>query len=249
MNRIVLSVGLIAAVAAWGPARAAADELADVEKLVAEKNKEIRSARFKIKTVTEMVTEGFESRGQSEGNVEYVLKDGKWYSRAESKDRSEQKMGDQSNKMEGTSLSVCDGEFIWMMSDMNGQKSVTKSKATSDPIVVENPIGMMREQHNLKLMPEESVDGAACYVIEATSKQQGEMAGKMVQYFRKADGFTVKVVSFSPDGKPMMTMSCTDIELNPKIDPDRFKFEPPAGVQVMDLTQQAAEPQGEPEQP
>jgi outer membrane lipoprotein-sorting protein len=44
------------------------------------------------------------------------------------------------------------------------------------------------------------------------------------------------MVANGPDGKPMTTMTYTDIKINPDIPADRFVFKAPEGVQVQDMS-------------
>jgi outer membrane lipoprotein-sorting protein len=44
------------------------------------------------------------------------------------------------------------------------------------------------------------------------------------------------MVTYTPDGKPMNTMTYSDIKINDKISPDRFVFKAPPGVEVQDLS-------------
>lgn len=240
MLKRLIPFGLIAALVAGGTAAASADELADVEKLLTEKYRELKSMRMKLKTVMDMSMEGYETRGESVSTMEWVRKDGKWYSRTETRDKSTTKIADEVQSSESSGLMVCDGEHVYSFSETDGQKHCTRTRAEPDADWNRNPITMMRENHDLKLLPEESIDGTACYVIEARPKsgsQQAGLGGRSVQYFRKSDGLMIKMVSYTPDDKPLLTMTCSDLEVNVDIDPSRFKFVPPAGVQVIDLTQ------------
>lgn len=238
-----LGIRLAAVVAALGVTVCWADDLAKIEKEIVEKSKAIRSAKFKFKTVMDMRMEGFENTGTGEGWTEYVVRDGKWFSRSESKDSTTTKMGDHETKTESTTLAISDGEFMYTLTDQNGQKMATKSRAQS-PDAELNPFAMLRESHELKRLPDEKLDGDDCYVIEATPKGDSGMVGggRMVQHFRKADGFAIRSVSYGPDDKPMITMTVTDIQVDIDIDPLRFKFEVPAGVEVMDMTGRTDEP-------
>ena len=54
--------------------------------------------------------------------------------------------------------------------------------------------------------------------------------------FHKESGQMIKMIAYSPDGKPMATTTFSDIKINPKISPDRFVFKAPPGVTVQDMT-------------
>jgi outer membrane lipoprotein-sorting protein len=221
---------------AWGLAlTAAADDLAQVEKAIAEAYGKVRSCRGKMASEVNMETPGFSMKSTTTGAYEFARKDGKFYSRSENKESGETKVGDQVTKTEGSTLSIVDPEYVYSLSEQNGVKTANKMKLQQN--MDEQPLAAMRKTHEIKLLPEETVNGAACYVIEATPKEPGMAAvqGKLVQYFTKEHGFAVKSVSFGPDGKPTFTMTFTDLEFNVDISPDRFKFVAPEGVTVEEV--------------
>ncbi|MCB9849933.1 MAG: outer membrane lipoprotein carrier protein LolA [Phycisphaerales bacterium] len=130
-------------------------------------------------------------------------------------------------------LVVCDGDFTWQLADMMGQKNVVKTKA--DTAIT--PWGTLRDTHDLKVLDDEKVDGADCYVVEAKAKQGEQMqANRIVFYCRKDLGATVKQIAYMDDNTPANTMTFTDIKLNPDLPEEHFKFEVPAGVNVIDQT-------------
>ena len=59
---------------------------------------------------------------------------------------------------------------------------------------------------------------------------------KMVISIEQERGVPLKWEMFSKGDKPMITVDIGDYKLNEQIDPARFKFTAPEGVQVMDMT-------------
>jgi outer membrane lipoprotein-sorting protein len=57
-------------------------------------------------------------------------------------------------------------------------------------------------------------------------------------YYSQEHGVPVKSVMYGPDGKPITTMTFSDYKFDVKIDPQRFVFKAPEGVQVIDQTAQ-----------
>lgn len=88
---------------------------------------------------------------------------------------------------------------------------------------------MKRGIGELKVLPDSSSDGRAAWVIEATPKPDQAGQGKTVVHYDKESGQMIKMVAYSPDGKPMTTMTFSDIKVNDKISPDRFVFKAPPG--------------------
>lgn len=221
------------------PSIALADELATVQKSIVENFRKLKSVRCKTKSVIEMSAEGFKQNSTGEGVMELVRRDGKMFLRQETKESGSTEMAGQSQKTEGTNLMISDGDIIWTLTESNGQKNATKMKATADWDI--DPFEAGKEHFEYKLMPEEKVDGVDCYVMEMKSKSPDAASqGRALQYITKDHGFTVKQVTFDPTNKPISTVTMTGVEYNVDINPDRFKFTPPAGVEVMDMTSMQA---------
>ncbi|MCP4246834.1 MAG: outer membrane lipoprotein-sorting protein [bacterium] len=135
---------------------------------------------------------------------------------------------------------VCDGKDMYVLSDTSGQKSAIKHKA--DPRAAGAPAMMfegLRDQYNLKVLADESVNGQSCYVIEGKAKHVGEDGGnpmvRYVTYVSKEMGVAVKGIGYDADGKTMSASDTTDIKINVPISPERFEFVAPEGVTVVDM--------------
>lgn len=215
------------AVAAFG------DTLEEVEKKVIAAARKVTSVQGKMTTKMEMMAPGYETVSDTKGTVAYVRKGEKTLYRMQMETSSKTKMGDQEMKQESTSLMICDGEIIYTLSDTAGQKTVTKIKATPEELGFK----AMRANADLKLLPDDKVDDKPVYVIESTPKGQSG-AGKTLSYYQQDTGFMVKSVSFSPDGRPLSTTMFTDLKFDEKLSADQFEFKVPAGVQVIDMTEQ-----------
>jgi outer membrane lipoprotein-sorting protein len=234
----MLRVARIAAVLALGVliAPAWADEVDDVMKKVAEAAKKLKSFSCKMETKTSMEMGGGNfTRSEMTGTTEVVRRGEKTYMRTEIKGETLMNFGGQEQKMDSKSLIVSDGEFTWTESEAMGQKNVIKTKA--EEAAPEAQIEALRKDHNVKLLPEQKVDGNECYVLEATPKQPS-MGGptRMVMMMCKKTGLTLKTVGYDGDGKEMMTVLMKDVKIDPDLSADRFKYSPPSGVEVMDMT-------------
>lgn len=206
------------------------ETLETVEKKIIAKWSKLKSMSAKMT----MEMKGPAMSGKSDGTVEYLQQDGLELFRIEMK--MEQAMGDQ--KREISASTICDGKFVYTTSDMMGQKYVMKQKPDAMQV---SPGGKLmfeslKKNSELKLLPDKKVDGKAAFVIEASPKAAGGQPSKL--FFAQDTGMMLKMVALDPEGNPAMTMSYTDVKLNPKLDPDRFVFKAPEGVQVMDMTGQ-----------
>ncbi len=226
------------AVGLCGAAAVAEDDLAAVEKKIqtAWEHQKSMSAKLTMSTHMEMGTMVID--GSGEGTVEFLRADGKVRVRTEMRMTSTQKMGDQDHKAEQTMLNIVDGDVMYTLTETMGQKSATKAK--TDPKMSGDPAAVFEElhkSHQMKLLPEETVDGAKVYVISATPNEKGPAGGgRMVFYFHQEAGVVVKMQVFGEGEKPMTTVSYGDVKRDPKIDAERFKFTAPEGVQVIDQT-------------
>ena len=185
---------------------------------------------------TDMSQEGMVVKTDSTSTMKYMKRDGKMLSRTETKSSMMYKMGEMEQKTDSQSLIVVDGEHMWSLTDTQGQKNATKTKVSEAQQQTDPTVGW--EHFNVKLLPEEKVDGKACWAIEMTPKQ-GEahaMNNRTVSYYDKETGLPLKTIGFDDKGKEVTTITISDIKINEKIDPKLFKFEAPAGVEVHDAT-------------
>jgi outer membrane lipoprotein-sorting protein len=150
-----------------------------------------------------------------------------------------QSFGGQENKTEMSVTMICDGDSMYTLSTQMGQTMATKQKPDASlggdlKKYFEDIIA----KHNVKVLPDEKIDGEACFVIEATPKDPAAAASiaKTIMYFRKDIGINVKMVGMDKDGKEVFSNISSDFKINSDIAADRFVFKAPEGVQVMDMT-------------
>ncbi len=235
-----VSASLVLAIASLS---VAADDLATVEKKIKEDWAKHKSMTAKFSMTSQTSTPQFSSNSKTEGTVEWARKGGKLYSRSDLKTDATTKFNDQETKMNSTILAITDGEYSYTMSETGGQKRNTR--APFDSKMMDNPLAMLeaaKSSSDVKLLPEETLDGKKVYVIEVTPKEKTEMPGmpgKMVYYFLKDDGLGVKTVTFDQGGKALGTMVFTDVKFDVDIKPDRFKV--PEGVKWEDQKPMAPE--------
>ena len=254
--------GLLATVALvlLGCSVAVADELADIEKKLQESFAKVKSYTAKTKSMMDLTYgPNHTEKSEDKGTYEWIRRDGRVQFRFEFvSDRVATEDGKQT-KSKTKTLGVCDGEHMYMLSEDAGKKTVIKSKAM-DPSDYETKtlLAQLRESHTIKVLPEEKVDGADCFVLELKQKpEEGTPpGGRSLMYFRKDLGMSVKGVAYDADGKIIHSNVSTDIKLNPDISADRFEFKVPPDAEFIDATKFEQSPEGEqpppeeePEQP
>lgn len=253
MVTVCLMAGVIlcAAPIAW------ADTLEEVENKIAEAMKKHKSLITKSKYKQDMKLEGMEIKSESEVLSEQRnLGEEGFLSRVEAKARSVRKMQDQPEvKEESTMLMIRDRAHQYTYSETGEVKHAMKTRASKDdtnPFDVKAHFKIMRENWTMKLLPEESVDGKSCYVIEATPNAGGptqEVLSRIVTWYDKRTGVSLKNVTYDKAGRETTTTVTTEVKIDSDIPDDRFVFKTPPGVTLIDmdaLTQQPADTQEEP---
>jgi len=222
-------------------APAAADTLEEAEKKLVEAYGKLKSYTATFKATQDMEMGGMRVKSVSQGTTEWLRRGEKVLYRVDVKNVMERGGDEPADKMETSATMIVEGDVAHTLSEAMGQKQAMKMKA--EPAMVGDPkarFEALRKDWTLKLLPDEKVDGADCYVVEATPKEgsAGGPLARQVTCFRKDMGVDVKSVGFDATGKQLMTSTVSDLKLNAEIKPERFEFKAPEGVQVMDMTKQ-----------
>jgi len=239
---------LAAAAVGFAALTATADELQTVEQKICTAWSKHKSIRAKLTTEMQMEQPGQKMESKGAGTYEMLRKGEKLLSRVDLKSTTTQKMGDQEMKIEQSVLVVVDGEYAYALSETSmefqGEKTPpqkTATKSAIDPQMSGDPkllFEHFRKDHELKLLPEQTVSGRKSFAIEATPKDRSpdNPIRSMVMCFDAETGCMNRMVVNGPDGKPMQTTTYSDAEFNVDLDPQRFAFKAPEGVEMMDLT-------------
>ena len=111
-------------------------------------------------------------------------------------------------------------------------------------------VEQMLETFDLQLDGKDTIGGVEVYRLSASVKDElkGQMdpTGQMAQMgisldgvrmaFGVEDGFPREYSMLGPDGNPIMSMTYTNLLLDPEIDASIFSYTPPEGVEVLDMT-------------
>jgi hypothetical protein len=121
-----------------------------------------------------------------------------------------------------------------------------------DPLEVLESFSAMYQAESIA---EETKDGVPVYTIKARLQDgasegydpTGMMAAmgmsmdKMDLSIGREDGFMRHMAILGADGAPIMTMAMKNLKFNVDIPDATFEYTPPAGVQIMDMTEQMQE--------
>lgn len=230
----------------------AADTLETVEKEVASKFESVESVTADFTFLQKVKSAQFSAEARRSGSYAYKKGDGGLRKfRMEMKTKSTQKMSGNETTVESNTLIVDNGKLVLSMTTQaNAQPSVTKTQ--SDPKAISGGGGAAIEQlkrsYEIKLLPEEKVEGLTCYTIEGKPKEP--MPGLPVtnkSYFAKDSGILVKMEGFDQSGEVIQSMVYTNIKVNVPVSSDKFTLEIPENAQVIDMTQPSAPAQVTPQ--
>lgn len=129
-----------------------------------------------------------------------------------------------------------DGEFLYKRLQQHQLKQLVKRNYSHDGILQIGGRGLfepLRQKNDLKLLPDETLDGNAMVVIEATPLSGG-WKGK--HYFDKSTGIRHKFIETDAAGVPQVTLTVSEIKLNPEFRADTFTPKAPAGFKFIDET-------------
>jgi outer membrane lipoprotein-sorting protein len=227
----------------------AGDTIESAEKAIIQANEKIKSLSAKMNMKADMDMPTGKMSQTADGTLEYVRHGEKLKFRVDLK--STMVMGGENGqKMESTILSIGDGEVVYTLTEQMGMKQAFKSKpdAGSAPITAKSIFETMKKDNDLKLLADETVDGKASWAVEATPKKADPMSpvAKIIVYFAKDSGLVIKQVSQNNDGQPVQSIAFSDFKVDADINPNRFEFKAPEGVQVIDMTGQPPAPGGAP---
>lgn len=232
-------IGMVAALLVYPGALVAEDTLETAEmalKIQWAKQKSI-SAKITMKMESQRGEDKRSLKG--EGTYEFMRKDDRVLFRQEMTAQSVQVRGGQESKVEHTYLTISDGEFLYDIRTQWGQTKAAKSKL-EDAAMGTGPAAVFKEMQTMfevKQLRDDKLDGKEVYVIETVPKRAPSTSiGKTLFYFRKDIGMMVKRAALDAEGKETMTMIYSDIKVNEAIDPKRFVFKAPEGVEVIDRT-------------
>ncbi len=134
---------------------------------------------------------------------------------------------------------VYDGEFLYsQLQQSRTFKQTTKYRYEPDRVLQIGGKELFRslmEGNNLKLQPEEMVNGRASYVIEATP-----VAGKgsSMHYFDKQTGVRARMIERDEAGKATLTLTLSEFNTNPEFSEDYFSYRLPEGFELIDKTRE-----------
>ncbi len=219
---------------------AQAETLKEVQDKIQDIVSKYKTVQFKMKMTSEMNMAGSVSKTNSDSDVQAAKKGDVVVSRVQTKMKTVASMAGQEFKTDMESLAICDGKVMWNITE-SPQKQIAKMKYDPNQHSYFNPKDSwkaMESHFDMKLMPDETIDGKSCWTISMEPKDATMKAvqSKSVSYYDKKTGMSPKTITFGPDGKKAGEITMTDIKIDADIPSDRFTYTPPAGAKVEDMT-------------
>jgi outer membrane lipoprotein-sorting protein len=145
-------------------------------------------------------------------------------------------------------LTVFDGEKVYneVYIEMLDKREV--GTVEPDPGDLKSPksgdglIESVRSQGGqIRLLPDDAVSGVAAYAFEIIPSEKmlpksSVQPEKVIVHVAKDSGILLKTAAFDAAGEAFMTVSYSNVKINPELSPDRFVYEIPPGVKVKDLS-------------
>ena len=221
---------------------ASARELSEVEDIIVELAENVDTYTATIEMKGESADGPMKVKMEGKGTLEGMSKDDKNLYRLALDQTID--MGEQT--MDHKILTVFTGDLIWTEMDMMGQTIAIKAKPeTQTDMVVgsgRESFKQLREQYDMKLLPDAVVNEEPVYVLELRLKEDTDEGpgepdaqfDKALLSFSQETGLPIKMVMLDESETPIMTLLYKDYKINPEIDATRFEYTPPEGAMVMD---------------
>jgi outer membrane lipoprotein-sorting protein len=229
--------------------------LEDIEAKMKGQWESLKSVSSDTETVMEQAQTGYSMKSVTTGTYEMVRNGEVWKYRMESTGTTTTDIGGTVSDTKSETVSVNDGATMLTYSLTNGQPSATKMKAPKTDVTTIGMFDGLKDTHDIKILPDETVDGVACWVLEATAKQKTAGQDSAMRWFIGQSDGQMRLMESIVNGKKIMTTKIKNVKVNPSIADSRFTYTVPAGVPVTDLdalnaqSQQAAQQQPAKEEP
>lgn len=243
--RAFRSVSIAVLAALILPAAVSAEDLASVEAQIKAKSEKLTGFKAKQRQTMEMTNPIMSIKSRGEGTVDFRREGAKIMARTELKTKMTRTVSDQATDVEQSSLIIIDGQFMYTLTDSGGQKRAIKSDIDLQYAPLPDQyLASLKRGNTLALLADETVGGRKAWVIEAKPTKAPAPGGSTPvatkAYFDQEMGVVLKTESLAADGKPVQTTEYVDHQFNVKVEAERFRFEPPAGVEVVDQTNRKA---------
>ena len=151
---------------------------------------------------------------------------------------------------QNSQTALSDGTTAWVLTpsaqrteriDAQKVKAALQDAALSTHLEGHNiadPLAFI-EPRTARLIATEKVQGHSCWVIEGRARLQNPSTLRV--YVAQQTGTTRKTALLDAAGQTVVTILYDNLKLNLDLNPDLFRYTPPAGANVIDQTQRTIE--------
>lgn len=198
-----------------------------------------KSVRAKLTSELNVASGNNRVERRGRGTIELRRKGRVWLYRREMKYVTQTQIGQQKLKIDQSELIIDDGRLRYVMREAMGRTSAIKTRSAplddADPRVL---FETLRATHTLRLSGEKQLDGQRVLLVEARPRTPNPTSPYQLSVYAISleHGGLVQLARKDKDGKPVETIRWSDYVFDQPIDPKRFEFKPPEGVEVIDRT-------------
>ncbi len=175
--------------------------------------------------------------GYGSGRLECLRKGDKTLFRSDSTITFTRIQGDKQDSQQKQELhSVSDGELTYVLTTVMGRTQAMKIPA--DPRTDVTPkvlIDALKNEGEITLLPNEKLGDHDVYVMEVVlSHPAPRGVARRVLRIDQEHGLLRQMIAYDGQGNPMSTMTYSEFKFDVDLNPKRFEFHVPAGVQLID---------------
>jgi len=142
--------------------------------------------------------------------------------------------GDRFHLTTGEQIIISDGKTLWTHDIPSRQVIVEDLQKTEDTLLPKELLFKYSREYVPTLKGKKTLKGRTCYVLELKPKTGDAFIQKMTVWVDAKEWITRKIVYQDINGNET-TYEINSIRFNPPIKKNLFRFEPPAGVEVIDM--------------
>lgn len=222
------------------PATPPPDSLVTIERLAVERCRGHNSLTGRMRLHKEFTAPQGEVTTEAIGEYLHERQGEKIMFRVDLKNVVTTRAGGREAKVEQQILTISDGMFSYTLAETDG-KIVSASKSVAQPaqtvLADVNFFQTLRAKFALKVMPDEKIDGHDVWVIEARPHAPVPgAAARSLHYILKDSGIRLRSTDHDATGRRIQFAGLSDLKFDEPIDPKRFIFTAPKGVQIVDMT-------------
>ncbi len=131
---------------------------------------------------------------------------------------------------------VSDGDFIWVYSKENKQVTKNRVDKSRELFRPNDYLFNFRKNYNYELSGEQKIGESLCYKMVYTSKTEEEFFKKITVFFEK-ESLLAQRIEYLDQNDNYTTLSFKAVKPDVVINDSRFIYNPPPGVELVDLTE------------